>query len=84
MTNHPNRGLMHHFRVMADAETGEWDISTAEYLGMIEKSVHYARADTDDEHYDQHDGEGLDQNFWEAAEVPPTEANVAMTVVWHR
>lgn len=73
---------MHHFRICADRETGHWLIDSAEYLGMIDPAEHYAKADTEDEHYDQHDGEALDRRIWSlACDTAPT-GNVAFTVVW--
>lgn len=75
---------MHHFSVHADPTTGEWDLSTARYLGEIESSAHYAKKDTEDEHYDVHDGGCLSDHFWSKADgVEPTTANVAITVIWH-
>ena len=84
MTNHPNRATrMHSFSVEADRDTGEWDLSTAAYLGHVIRSEHHAMADTADRHYDQHDGETLHAAFWAAADgVSPVSSNVAITVIW--
>ena len=84
MTNHPNRAnTMHHFAVFADRHTGEWNISTAKYLGRVDRKEFLSLADTDDVHYDQHDGEVLDPIFWDRAEgVTPTKSNVALTIKW--
>jgi hypothetical protein len=86
MTNHPNRSTkMHHFGVVANARTGYWDFSTAEYLGLVDRREFLARTDTADVHYDQHDGEVLEPIFWDrAVGVTPTKSNVAMTIKWAR
>jgi hypothetical protein len=72
---------MHSFQIDADRETGEWIEGTAVYLGLIDSAAHYAKVDTDEFHYDQHDGEGLDWP-WDSApdDVERTRSMVALTI----
>lgn len=75
---------MHHFMVDADKDTGAWDFDSINYLGEIEASEYYAKEDTDEVHYDQHDGECLDKRFWQVAGIRRTSANVAITMVFSK
>lgn len=73
---------MHHFKIEANAESGFWNMDSIDYLGEIDAAEHYAKKDTDTEHYDQHDGEALDERFWHTANLPRDSRNVAITIVW--
>jgi hypothetical protein len=81
MTNHPNRDTMHHFSVVADRTSGAWDHSSIEYIGTVRKADFYALTDTDDVHYDQHDGETFSPAAMADAGIETT-ANIALTVTW--
>jgi hypothetical protein len=43
--------LMRLFRVRADRRTGAW-LEPPEEVGAVRAAEHYAKRDTDDEHYD--------------------------------
>lgn len=72
---------MHHFIVDADQITGAWIEGTMNYVGEIDAKVHYAKADTDDVHYDQADPEAF-PIFSKVAGFDVGKSNVAITMVW--
>jgi hypothetical protein len=71
---------MHSFQIDADAQTGNWIEGTAQYLGLVDSDEHYAKRDTSEYHFDQHDGKALAQWVWNSASVERTTANVAITL----
>jgi len=73
---------IHRFAVQADTYTGEWDLSTIEYLGEMIKADYLDLADSDEFYHDQHDGAALDARFWDVAGIDPTSANVGVTIIW--
>lgn len=73
--------LMHHFSVEAD-RVGIWDLSTIQYLGHIEAAEHHAKNDTPTRHYDQSDGNNLQQEFWDVAGFERVDETVAITMIW--
>ena len=76
-----NMTRMHYFGVLADRETGAWDESSIAYLGTIFKDDFCALQDTDDVHYDQHDGETFSPRAMAEAGIS-TKQNVALKVTW--
>ena len=76
---------MNHFLVVVDAETGQWDRASIEYVGSVDRTAWLAKIghDTPGEHFDTCPNAGTFERLLETSPVELEEhEEVALTVVW--